>query len=152
MLPPGSALRRLRLGAVLLTATMASTMLATTTVALAACLFGSGLAIAPTLIATVALVEETVPRSRFTEGMTWLTTGVLIGVAPGAALCGAVVDAYGASTAFAVPVGGGALAAVLAWTIRPIPARRIGTGTGGDQTVAQSSAPGSADPGRRRDA
>ena len=152
MLPPGSALRRLRVGAVLLTATMASTMLATTTVALAACLFGSGLAIAPTLIATVALVEETVPRARLTEGMTWLTTGVLIGVAPGAALCGAVVDAYGASTAFAVPVGGGLLAAALAWTIRPVPARRIGTDAGGDHTVAQSSAPGSADPGRRRDA
>jgi MFS family permease len=152
MLPPGSALRRLRVGAVLLTATMASTMLATTTVALAACLFGSGLAIAPTLIATVALVEETVPRSRLTEGMTWLTTGVLIGVAPGAALCGAVVDAYGASTAFAVPVGGGLLAAALAWTIRPAPARRIGSDAGGDHTVAQSSAPGSADPGRRRDA
>ena len=152
MLPPGSALRRLRLGTVLLTATMASTMLATTPLVLAACLFGSGLAIAPTLIATVALVEETVPAARFTEGMTWLTTGVLIGVAPGAALCGAVVDAYGASTAFAVPVGGGALAAVLAWTIRPIPARRIGSGPAGDQTVAQSSAPGSADPGRRRDA
>lgn len=152
MLPPGSALVRLRVGAPLLTATMASTLLAGSPAALAACLFGSGLAIAPTLIATVALVEETVASSRLTEGMTWLTTGVLIGVAPGAALCGAVVDAYGASTAFLVPVGGGALAAILAWTIRPAPARRIGSGDASDQTDAESSAPLRADSGRRRDA
>ncbi len=152
MLPPGSSLRRLRIGTLLLTATMASTMLANTPVALAACLFGSGVAIAPTLIATVALVEETVPASRLTEGMTWLTTGILIGVAPGAALCGALVDAYGASTAFALPVAGGALAAVLAWTIRPAPARRIGSQQPADQTVDKSSAPLGADSGRRRDA
>jgi MFS family permease len=150
--PPGSSLRTLRVGTLLLTATMASTMLAGSPLALAVCLFGSGVAIAPTLIASVALVEETVPASRLTEGMTWLTTGILIGVAPGAALCGAVVDAYGASTAFGVPVAGGALAAVLAWTIRPTPARRIGSQQPADQTVDKSSAPLGADSGRRHDA
>ena len=152
MLPAGNALRRLRGGTLLLTATMATTLLASSPAALAACLFGSGVAIAPTLIACVALVEQTVPASRLTEGMTWLTTGVLIGVAPGAALCGAVVDAYGASSGFWVPVTGGALAAILAWTIRPTPARRIGSNGPADQTVDESSAQLRADSGRRRDA
>ena len=110
------------------------------------------MAIAPTLIASVALVEQTVPASRITEGMTWLTTGVLIGMAPGAALCGAVVDGYGASIAFLVPVAGGALAAILAWTIRPTPARRIGSNGLAHQTVDESSAQLRADSGRRRDA
>lgn len=66
-------------------------------------LFG-GLAIAPTLIAAIATVEVGVPRSRLTEGMALVNTGIVAGVAPGAALAGVVVDEFGASAAFYVPL------------------------------------------------
>lgn len=151
-LPAGDPLRRFRWGAVLLTLTMATTTTAGGVVVLALLLFCSGAAISPTLIAAVALVEQSVPRGRLTEGMGWLTTGLLVGVAPGAALTGATVDAYGASAAFWVPVGGGLLAAALGWTIRPSSARLTATTEGEAQTVAESSARVRADTRRRRDA
>ncbi len=73
-----------------------------------------GFAIAPTLIASTTLVEQTVPSSRLTEGMALLHTGIVAGVAPGAALAGAVVDQSGPSAAYLVPVAGGLLAAFAA--------------------------------------
>ena len=40
------------------------------------------------------------PASRLTEGITWFSTGIALGVAPGAAIAGQLIDEYGASTAF----------------------------------------------------
>lgn len=151
-LRPGRARWQFRVGAVALTGTMATTTLAGSPPVLATLLFCSGFAISPTMIASVALVEQTVPSTRLTEGMTWMTTGLAVGIAPGAAATGAVVDAAGASASFWVPVAGGAVAAVLAWTIRPIAARRIGSPVDADQTDPESSARLGADSGRRRDA
>ncbi|MDF2966405.1 MAG: transporter [Nocardioidaceae bacterium] len=151
-LPAVDPLLQFRVGALALTATMATAMLAGSSGGLALCLFASGLAVSPTLIAAMALVEQTVPSSRLTEGMTWATTGLAIGVAPGAAGAGATIDAAGATLAFLVPVAGGGLAALLAWTIRPTPARRIGSDGAGDHTVDKSSAPVRADPRRQPDA
>ncbi len=85
---------------------------------LAAVMFVAGCTIAPTLIAIVAWIEETVPARRLTEGISIATTGVAVGVAPGAALVGAVVDRHGASVSFWVPVlaaGAGALLALASW-------------------------------------
>jgi MFS family permease len=81
---------------------------------LGACLFLSGFAVSPTLIAAFAWVEASVPPSRLTEGITLFITGLMVGVAPGAALVGIVVDAAGASAGFWVSVGAGALGAALA--------------------------------------
>lgn len=66
--------------------------------------FVAGFAISPTLIASVAWIEETVPARRLTEGISITTTGMYVGVAPGAALVGAVIDSRGASASFWVPV------------------------------------------------
>ena len=77
-----------------------------------------GMAIAPTLIATLAVTERSVPRSRLTEGMAILHTGMGVGIAPGAALGGLMVDAYGASPAYAVPAVAGLLGAAAAWLTR----------------------------------
>jgi MFS family permease len=77
-------------------------------------LFLAGFAISPTMIASMAWIEETVPADRLTEGITMFTTGLAIGLAPGAALAGQVVDDAGASASFWVAVGAGLLAAVLA--------------------------------------
>jgi predicted MFS family arabinose efflux permease len=79
---------------------------------LALVLFVGGFAIAPTLIATNSLTEQAVPSSRLSEGMAIVHTGIAGGVAPGAALAGVVIDGWGASTAFFIPVVCGALLAV----------------------------------------
>lgn len=53
----------------------------------------AGVFFAPTMIVAMSLVEQRVPESRLTEGMTWLLAGLNIGVALGAALSGQSVDA-----------------------------------------------------------
>lgn len=86
-------------------------------------LFLAGFAISPTLIAATAWIEETVPATRITEGITVFSTGLVAGVAPGAAVVGAVVDQAGASAAYWVPafagLGGAVIALATAWPVRP---------------------------------
>ena len=76
-----------------------------------------GFAIAPTMVATISLVQESVPPSRLNEGMAILQTGIVAGVAPGAALSGVVVDASGASAAYLVSLAAGVVAALAALTL-----------------------------------
>ena len=90
---------------------------------LATVLFLAGFAISPTLIASVAWIEEVVPTDRLTEGMTIVTTGLAAGVAPGAALVGIVVDAHGASASYWVAAGAGLLGAVVAFGTAPLTSR-----------------------------
>ncbi|KUL52814.1 MFS transporter [Streptomyces sp. NRRL F-4489] len=85
-------------------------------VVLGAALFLAGLSVAPTMVTTMALVEEHVPRTQLTEGMTWTSTGLAVGVALGSSAAGSMVDAAGAAHAYLVPLGAGALAAVVALT------------------------------------
>lgn len=73
----------------------------------------AGIAISPTLIASVALIEQTVPSRRLTEGISMMTTGLYGGLAPGAAGAGAVIDRHGASPSFWVPVVAAALGAAV---------------------------------------
>ena len=77
-----------------------------------------GCSIAPTLIATMSLTEQTVPPGRLTEGMAILHTGLMAGVAPGAAIAGYVVDHQGASAAYLVAVAAGFVAVVGAQATR----------------------------------
>jgi predicted MFS family arabinose efflux permease len=76
--------------------------------------FLAGLAIAPTLVSGMSLVEARVPRAALTESLSWTTAGLTAGVTAGAALAGAAVDGWGARGAFAVPALAAGLAAVLA--------------------------------------
>jgi MFS family permease len=62
--------------------------------------FVAGLFFSPTLIVAMALVENIVPAAKLTEGLTWLVTGLSIGVAIGAASSGWLVDAFGARSGF----------------------------------------------------
>jgi predicted MFS family arabinose efflux permease len=89
---------------------------------MAAWLFVAGFAIAPTGIAGFSLVEQTVPRSRLTEGMTMVETAAIAGVAPGAAVAGRVIDAHGASAAYLVSLAAGLVAAISALAAREEPA------------------------------
>lgn len=77
---------------------------------LAVALFVAGLSIAPTMITTMALVEQHVPRAKLTEGMTWVSTGLAVGVALGSSAAGWVIDAAGAKAGYGVPAVAGAVA------------------------------------------
>ncbi|MCT2589523.1 MFS transporter [Streptomyces sp. N2-109] len=83
-------------------------------VALSAAVFVSGLFFAPTMIVVMGIIEKTVPESKLTEGMTWALTGLTIGIALGAAVSGAAVDRLGPEGGFAVAVGGGVAALLVA--------------------------------------
>jgi MFS family permease len=83
-------------------------------------LFVAGFAISPTLIAAAGLVESRSAPERLTEAMTWYTTGITIGIAPGAAVAGRLIDAHGPSAGYAVPVASGVVAAVVAAASLPL--------------------------------
>jgi MFS family permease len=78
-----------------------------------AVIFFCGLAISPTLIAGFGLVERLVPARQLTEGLTWVSTFIGIGVAVGASVAGRLVDAYGSAGAFLFPVCAGIAAVVV---------------------------------------
>ncbi|MEV5240610.1 MFS transporter [Streptomyces cinnamoneus] len=94
---------------------------------LAVALFVAGLSIAPTMVTTMALVEQYVPRAQLTEGMSWTSTGLAVGVALGSSAAGWAVDAAGAGAGYAVPGVAGVLAAAGAFLgyrrLRPAPER-----------------------------
>lgn len=71
-----------------------------------------GAAVAPALISGFSLAERLVPRARLTEGLTWATSGLALGVSAGAALGGAVIDGLGTAWAFALPIVGAGVAAL----------------------------------------
>jgi len=84
-------------------------------VALDAVIFFCGLAISPTLIAGFSLVSQQAQPGRQTEGLTWLTSAISVGVAVGSAIAGHLVDVGGARWGFwfATACGAGAVAACL---------------------------------------
>ena len=84
--------------------------------ALAAVMFVTGFAIAPTLINGNGLVQELVAPGRLTEGLTWVGTALGIGVSIGSSIAGARIEAAGSHGGFLVVViaGGVAVVATLA--------------------------------------
>jgi predicted MFS family arabinose efflux permease len=54
-----------------------------------------GLTIAPTLIAGFSLLEAQAQPGRRTEAISWLSSGISVGVAAGASVVGFVIDAHG---------------------------------------------------------
>lgn len=81
---------------------------------LALALFASGAAISPTFITAFALVERLVPPAKFTEGITWVMTGIGIGMAIGSFASGRVIDPFGSSQGFWVSVAAGVVAILTA--------------------------------------
>ena len=81
--------------------------------ALAAAIFLSGVAISPTFITAFGLIERRVPPQVLTEGVTWVTTGIGIGMALGAFVAGGVVDTFGARSGFWVSVAAAGVALLI---------------------------------------
>ena len=61
-----------------------------------------GLAVAPTMIAAFSIISRIVPERQLTEGLTWLTSSLGIGISAGSAVSGAVADRWGTRAAFTV--------------------------------------------------
>jgi MFS family permease len=77
---------------------------------LAFAVFLSGIAISPTFITAFGLIERRVPAAMLTEGITWVMTGIGIGMALGSFVSGWVVDTFGPGNGFWVSVIAGAAA------------------------------------------
>ncbi len=110
--------RRLRWGAVGMAVTMLPLSVIDSLWVMGGWLFVAGFAIAPTIVAGLSIVEQAVPRSRLTEGMAIVETALVVGLAPGAALAGRVIDSHGASRAYLVSLVAGLVAAVAAFAAR----------------------------------
>lgn len=106
----GPAVRRWLLGVGAMAISMIPLQLVGGLPALALALFLAGFTIAPTMISTVTLIQRLVPRDKLTEGMTWNTAGIAVGISLGSAVSGHVIDSASAATAYAVPLVAGALA------------------------------------------
>jgi MFS family permease len=76
-------------------------------------LFVAGMSFAPTMVIVMNLGAIIVPPSRITEGLTWMTTGISIGVALGGVLSGLIIDVYGARAGFGVAIGAGLVMVVV---------------------------------------
>ena len=82
-------------------------------VTLALVLLVAGAAIAPTLVCANGMLDHLAPVGALTEAFTWTQTGLVVGVAAGSAVAGALVEATSPGAAMALLAGGGALAALL---------------------------------------
>ncbi|NGO08492.1 MFS transporter [Streptomyces sp. HC44] len=124
----GAPARRWVLGICTMAVSMIPLLLVGNLPFLAVALFVAGLSIAPTMITTMALVERHVPRAKLTEGMTWVSTGLAVGVALGSSVSGWVIDAAGARAGYGVPAVAGAVAVAVGFLgyrrlSRPVPQR-----------------------------
>jgi MFS family permease len=107
--------QRFRWGMIGMAMVMLPLVVADNLVVLGLLLFLAGFAISPTLVASVSYVESMVPAARLTESISWVTTGLAVGIAPGAAIAGHVIDSFGAAAGFWVPALAGVTGAVVAF-------------------------------------
>ena len=99
--------RRFRIGAVLLALSLVPLPFVMHPLPTAGLLILSGLFIAPTLIASVAVTQSAVPADRLTEALGWTSMGMAGGVGIGAAALGRVIDVGGAQAGFYGTIGAG---------------------------------------------
>lgn len=65
----------------------------------------AGMACAPTMTNVNMIIAKVVPQARLTEGLTWMSTSMNLGVSVGSALAGPAVDEAGARGGYLVMVG-----------------------------------------------
>jgi len=80
---------------------------------LAPVIYLCGLTIAPTLIAGYSVLESTALPGRATEAMSWLSTGVAVGLACGSTAAGFILDAFGPRWGYAFAAAAGVTATVI---------------------------------------
>lgn len=77
---------------------------------LAPVIYLCGLTIAPTLIAGYSVLESTALPGRATEAMSWLSTGISVGLACGSTAAGFILDAFGPRWGYAFAAASGVTA------------------------------------------
>lgn len=82
-------------------------------VVLAGVLYFCGMTIAPTLVAGVSVVEANALPGRLTEAMSWMTTGITVGVAAGSTAVGFILDGLGPRWGYAFAAACGCAAAIV---------------------------------------
>ena len=102
--------RQLAIAVAVIALTTLPLLFADTVPTLALAVFVSGVAISPTFITAFGLIERHVPAAMLTEGVTWVTTGIGIGMALGSFAAGWMVDTFGPQNGFWVSVASGAIA------------------------------------------
>ncbi|MBP6346527.1 MFS transporter [Neisseriaceae bacterium CLB008] len=75
----------------------------------------AGVFFSPTMIIAMGLVQKIVPEAKLTEGLTWMVTGLGIGVAVGAAIAGSVIDYFGTTSAFGITLFAGFVVLLVAY-------------------------------------
>ena len=85
-------------------------------VVLAGALLVAGMATAPAMVTSMTLVQHRTPEGRLNEGMTLAVTGLLGGIACGAAAGGWVVEHVSATAGYGVPAAAAATALLISAT------------------------------------
>lgn len=111
MRPRGAITRRLLVSVWAMAVTMAPLLFAPSLAVLAGVLLVAGMSVAPTLITAMGLVGRLAPAAQLTESITWVVSGLSVGVALGYATSGWLIDAAGAAAGYWVPCAAGLLAA-----------------------------------------
>lgn len=78
--------------------------LSTTMLTMGATMFVTGFTISPTMINVNTMVQRAVAENQLTEGLTWMSTFMNIGVSLGSALAGRLIDASNSAGGFSVAV------------------------------------------------
>ncbi|HTX28684.1 MAG TPA: MFS transporter [Streptosporangiaceae bacterium] len=81
-------------------------------ISLTCCIYLCGLTIAPTLIAGFSLLEAQARPGRSTEAMSWLSSGIGVGLAVGSSVVGFILDAHGPRVGYAFAASCGVASAV----------------------------------------
>ena len=113
-----SPARRFRIGSLALALSLVPLPFVDQPIVIAGLLAISGMAIAPTLIASVAVTQGAVLPNRLTEALGWTSTGLASGVAAGAAVVGQLIDYSGSTAGFWGVVGFGLLLIMTAVFVR----------------------------------
>ncbi|MFE5028762.1 MFS transporter [Streptomyces sp. NPDC056656] len=115
--PAGPAARRHPWCVAAMTVLLALPLLAALTGSLlvvAGALLAAGMATAPTMVTGMTLVQARTPEGQLNEGMTLAVTGLLGGIACGAAAGGSAVERLGPTAGYAIPAAASVCALVLA--------------------------------------
>ncbi|MDN5760841.1 MAG: MFS transporter [Microlunatus sp.] len=110
--------KRFRIAAMLLAVSLVPLPFVVHPLPIAGLLILSGLFIAPTLIASVAVTQDAVPADRLTEALGWTSMGLAGGVGLGAAVLGQVVDIGGSQAGFYGAIAAGLVLIVAALCVR----------------------------------
>lgn len=116
-----SPAKRFRVGAVFLALSLLPLPFVMHPLPTAALLILSGLTVAPTLIASVAVTQSLVPPDRLTEALGWTSMGMAGGVGLGAAALGRLIDLGGAQAGFYGVIGAGLVLIIAALCVRTKP-------------------------------